>query len=240
MAADPEIARETRRSARVDAMHERLRRIVPGGCHTYAKGDDQFPETAPPLIERGHGCRAWDPDGNEYIEYGMGLRSVTLGHGFEPVVRAALSALGKGSNFSRPTPVELECAESFLQAVPTAEMVKFCKDGSHAVDGAVRLARAFTGRDLVAICGDHPFFSTSDWFIGTTPMNAGIPAATMRQVVKFAYNDLDSLGMLFAKHPGAIACVVMEPARIEEPLPATSPACASRRMPMARCWCSTR
>jgi glutamate-1-semialdehyde 2,1-aminomutase len=103
--------------------------------------------------------------------------------------------------------------------VPTAEMVKFCKDGSDAVDGAVRLARAYTGRDMVAICGDHPFFSTSDWFIGTTPMSAGIPEATRRQIVKFSYNDLEGLKALFAEHRDRIACVVMEAARTEEPRP---------------------
>jgi glutamate-1-semialdehyde 2,1-aminomutase len=98
-------------------------------------------------------------------------------------------------------------------------MVKFCKDGSHAVDGALRLARAYTGRDMVAICGDHPFFSTSDWFIGTTEMNAGIPEAIQRLVVKFRYNDLESLKAVFDEHPNRIACVVMEAARTEEPKP---------------------
>jgi glutamate-1-semialdehyde 2,1-aminomutase len=198
-------------------MRDRLHALVPGGCHTYAKGDDQFPQSAPPFIVRGAGCHSWDLDGNEYIEYGMGLRAVTLGHAFAPVVEAVRQSLGDGSNFARPAPIELECAECFLQTVPTAEMVKFCKDGSDAVDAAVRLARAHTGRDLVAICADHPFFSTSDWFIGTTPMNAGVPESTRRQILKFAYNDIADLGKLFAAHEGQIACVVMEAARTDEP-----------------------
>ena len=201
------------------ALRQRSHDLIPGGCHTYAKGDDQFPEQAPPFIVRGSGCRAWDIEGREFIEYGMGLRAVTLGHAFEPVVEAVRRQLGHGTNFTRPAPIEVECAEQFLDLVPTAEMVKFCKDGSHAVDGAVRLARAHTGRDLVAICGDHPFFSTSDWFIGTTEMNSGIPEATRRLVVKFRYNDIASLEALFAQHHGQIACVVMEAARIEEPGP---------------------
>lgn len=201
------------------ALQRRLHELIPGGCHTYAKGDDQFPEQAPPLIARGKGCRAWDPDGKEYLEYGMGLRAVTLGHAFVPVVEAVKRQLDHGSNFTRPAPIELECAELLQSVVPAAEMVKFCKDGSHAVDGALRLARAFTGRDFVAICADHPFFSTSDWFIGTTEMNAGIPGAVRRQVLRFGYNDLASLEALFAEHPGQIACVVMEAARTEEPKP---------------------
>lgn len=198
-------------------MRERMHRLVPGGCHTYAKGDDQFPVQAPPFIARGSGCHVWDTEGNEYIEYGMGLRAVTLGHAFAPVVEAVARALADGVNFSRPSPIELECAESFISTVGHPEMVKFCKDGSHAVDGAVRLARAFTGRDKIAICGDHPFFSTSDWFIGTTEMNAGIPESTRCQVLKFAYNDLEGLASLFAEHRGQIAAVVMEPARTDEP-----------------------
>lgn len=200
-------------------LQRRAHALIPGGCHTYAKGDDQFPEEAPPFIVRGAGCHAWDRDGREFIEYGMGLRAVTLGHAFRPVIDAVKLELENGSNFTRPSPIELECAELLQSLVPAAEMVKFCKDGSHAVDGAVRLARAHTGRELVAICADHPFFSTSDWFIGTTEMNAGIPASTRAQVVRFPYGDLAALEQLFAQHPDRIACVVMEAARTEEPAP---------------------
>src|SRR5690606_20673815 len=130
---------------------------------------DQYPVLSPGFIARGSGCRVEDVDGNEYIEYGMGNRAVGLGHAFAPVVAAARRELANGSNFTRPGRIEVECAEVFLASVPTAEMVKFCKDGSDATSAAVRLARAATGRDLVAICQDHPFFSTDDWFIGTTP-----------------------------------------------------------------------
>lgn len=201
------------------ALQRRAHELIPGGCHTYAKGDDQFPEQAPPFIARGNGCHAWDLDGREYIEYGMGLRAVTLGHAYAPVIDAVRRELDRGVNFTRPSPIEVECAERFVDLVPTAEMVKFCKDGSHAIDGALRLARAYTGCDMVAICGDHPFFSTSDWFIGTTEMNAGTPEATRRLVLRFAYNDIASLQVLFAQHPKRIACVLMEAARTEEPAP---------------------
>lgn len=197
----------------------RAHALIPGGAHTYAKGDDQFPEQAPPFLVRGAGCHTWDLDGNTFLEYGMGLRAVTLGHAFPPVVEAVERQLRLGTNFTRPSPIELECAEMLHALVPGAEMVKFCKDGSDALDGAVRLARACTGRDLVAACTDHPFFSTGDWFIGTTPMHAGIPHAVRSQILGFRYNDLSSLESLFAAHPGRIACVVMEPARTEEPDP---------------------
>jgi glutamate-1-semialdehyde 2,1-aminomutase len=198
-------------------LNRRAQDIIPGGCHTYAKGDDQFPESAPPFLVRGEGCYAWDLSGRKYIEYGMGLRAVTLGHAFNPVLKEVVQQLSKGINFTRPSSIEVECAEQFLQLIHTAEMVKFCKDGSLAVDGAVRLARAHTGRELIAICGDHPFFSTNDWFIATTEMAAGIPETTQQQTIKFRYNDLASLETLFLQYPGQIACVIMEAARTVEP-----------------------
>ncbi len=200
-------------------LQARAHQIIPGGAHTYAKGDDQYPVSAPPFIAHGEGCHVWDLDGNEYIEYGMGNRAVGLGHAYPPVVEAVRRELTRGCNFTRPSPLEVSCAETFLSLVPGAEMVKFCKDGSDATSGAVRLARAYTGRDLVALCADHPFFSTDDWFIGTTAMNAGIPQATRDLSVTFRYNDLQSVKDMFAANPGRIACCIMEAERTEAPLP---------------------
>lgn len=207
---------ESPRSAQLSA---RAHQIIPGGAHTYAKGDDQFPVQAPGFIVRGDGCHAWDADGNEFIEYGMGLRAVTLGHAFPPVVEAVRAELGNGTNFTRPSPIEVEYAERLLELIPGADMVKFAKDGSDTLDAAVRLARAYTSRDRIAICGDHPFFSTNDWFIATTDMPAGIPESVREMTVKFRYNDIASVRALFAKYPGEIACVVLEAARIDEPAP---------------------
>lgn len=205
-------------TAKGDTIRERAHRLIPGGAHTYAKGDDQFPVQTPGFIVRGKGCHAWDADGNEFIEYGMGLRAVTLGHGFEPVVKAVAAELAGGTNFTRPSPIEVEYAEKLLELIPGADMVKFAKDGSDTLDAAVRLARAHTGRTMVAICGDHPFFSTSDWFIGTTDMPGGIPQWIREQVLKFRYNDIASVRALFAQHPGKISCVILEAGRTEEPV----------------------
>jgi glutamate-1-semialdehyde 2,1-aminomutase len=195
----------------------RLRRVVPGGGHTYAKGVDQYPEESPGVLVRGSGCHVWDADGNEFIEYGMGLRAVTLGHAFEPVVEAVRAALSIGTNFTRPAAIELECAERFLEVIEGAEMVKFTKDGSSANSGALKLARKYTGRDLVAMCGDHPFFAVDDWFICTTTMDGGIPKRTISDTVRFRYNDADSLAALFSAYPGRIAAVFLEAARTVEP-----------------------
>ena len=192
-------------------LRERFHAAIPGGSHTYAKGDDQFPEKTAPYLVRGKGCHVWDVDGNEFIEYGMGLRAVTLGHAYQSVVESAAREMANGSNFVRPSPIELECAEELLGLVHGAEMVKFAKNGSDVTSAAIRLSRAYTGRDYVAICADHPFFSVDDWFIGTTPMQAGIPKSVRDLTLKFQYNDVPSVKALFQQYPGQIACLIMEP-----------------------------
>ncbi len=198
-------------------LQKEFNRLIPGGAHTYAKGDDQFPESMPVYIDRGQGCHTWDVDGNEYIEYAMGLRSVTLGHNFGPVVSAACKQMLKGTNFGRPGKIELECAETFLEMFENAEMVKFSKNGSDATNGALKIARAYTGRDMVGICAEHPFFSVDDWFICTTPMNAGIPGIMQNLVATFSYNDLESVEKMFSENPGKIACIIMEPEKYDPP-----------------------
>jgi glutamate-1-semialdehyde 2,1-aminomutase len=200
-------------------LQPRFNALIPGGGHTYAKGDDQFPEHMAPYIVRGAGSHVWDADGNEFIEYGSGLRAVALGHAFPAVVEAVRRQLEFGSNFIRPSTIELECAELFRELIPSAEMVKFSKDGSDATSGALKLARAYTGRDLVAVCVNHPFFSVDDWFIGSSGMPGGIPAATRALTVKFNYNDLASLDSLFDQYPGKIAAVFLEAEKETPPAP---------------------
>ena len=201
------------------ALQQKAHRLIPGGAHTYSKGDDQFPERAPAFIARGRGCHVWDVDGNEFIEYGMGLRAVTLGHAFQPVVDAAYRQMQLGINFTRPAKIEVDLAEALLEIIDGADMVKFAKNGSDVTTAAVKLARAYTGRDLVAICVDQPFFSIDDWFIGTTELNAGIPQAISEMTLKFRYNDLESLRDAFDQYPGRIACVVMEAEAATPPVP---------------------
>jgi glutamate-1-semialdehyde 2,1-aminomutase len=159
----------------------------------------------------------WDVDGNEYIEFGMGLRAVTLGHGYPAVVDAIAEQLPRGTNFVRPSRLELDAAETFLGLVTRADMVKFTKDGSTANTAAVKLARAFTGRDLVALCVDHPFFSYDDWAMVATPVRGGIPASVEHLTLTFRYDDLASVEELLSRHPGEIACFVLEPERASPP-----------------------
>lgn len=206
---DPGCDEHIRSFAQSNQLQARLHDVVPGGSHTYARGADQYPECMAPILVRGRGSRVWDVDGNEFVEYGMGLRSVTLGHAYPPVVAAVREAVGDGTNFSRPTIHELTAAEEFLRLVPGADMVKFAKNGSDVTTAAVKLARAATGRRRIAVC-EQPFFSTDDWFIGTTPMADGIPDDVRRDTVRFPYNDLRSLAEIL--DVGDVACVVMEAA----------------------------
>ena len=196
---------------------ERLHAVIPGGAHTYSRGDDQYPSNAPQILERGKGAWVYDPDGNKYLDYGMGLRAVTLGYDYEEVSEAAIAEIKKGNNLTRASVTELNAAEEMLKIFPHHDMVKFAKNGSIVTTAAVKLSRGFTGRKYVAMCAEHPFFTYDDWFIGTTPMNKGIPEENKSLSLKFNYNNIDSLKRLFEEFPDQIACVILEPATFLSP-----------------------
>lgn len=191
--------------------------LIPGGAHTYSKGDDQFPENAPPALESGRGAWTRAPDGKRYLDMGMGLRSVTLGHCYKPVVAAVAESLRYGSNLSRPTVFEAKYAENLLKALKWPAMVKLCKNGSTATSAAVKLARAYTGRKLIARCRQQPFFSYDDWFIGTTVCPGGVPSEISALTVAFDYGDLASVDRLISQHPGQLSCLILEPATDRPP-----------------------
>ena len=193
-------------------LRRRLHRAIPGGAHTYSRGDDQFPSIAPPLLERGKGAYVWDSHGHRYLDYGMALRAVTIGYADPRVNAAAIAEIEKGVNLTRASRVELEAAELICATVPSSEMVKFGKNGSNVTTAAVKIARAYTGRRYVCIPRQHPFFSFDDWFIGTTPIKRGVAMEQAASTLVFDYNDFASLEALFAAHPGEIAAVMMEPA----------------------------
>ena len=210
----------------------RLRRAIPGGAHTYSRGRDQFPSNAPALLVGGEGAYVWDVDGNRYLDYGMGLRSVSLGYSHPEVVEGVQASLGLGNNLTLSTLMELEAAEALIDLIDSVDMVKFAKHGSNVTTGAVKLARAYTGRSLVAVTRQHPFHSFDDWFIGSTVMNRGIPEAISSATLRFDYGDVESLERLLLDNPGQIAAVVLEPAVTTSPCPgdcapwpATGPNC---------------
>ena len=198
-------------------LRRRLHRAIPGGAHTYSRGDDQHPAIAPPLLVRGKGAYVWDSAGNRYLDYGMALRAVTIGYADARVNAAALAEMDKGVNLTRATLTELLAAETMVSMFPTVEMVKFAKNGSNVTSAATRIARAYTGRRYVCIPRQHPFFSFDDWFIGTTPVKRGIPGEHVSTTLLFDYGDIGSLKRLFAEHPGQIAAVMLEPATTQTP-----------------------
>lgn len=200
-----------------DRLFSRAEKIIPGGGHTYSKGADQSPQLGPKILMKGKGCYVWDADNNKYLDWTLGLTSVNLGHAYKPVLDAVRAELLKGSNFQCPAPIEAELAEYFISQVPGAEMVKFAKNGSTVTTAALKLARAYTGRKYVAFCADHGFFSYDDWYIGKKPNNSGVPEEISALSLSFRYNDIKSVEELFAKYPGQIAGLILEPMEFDYP-----------------------
>lgn len=196
---------------------DRLLKAIPGGAHTYSRGFDQFPINAPQILKRGKGAYVYDADENEFLDYGLALRAVTLGYANERINQAAIKQIEYGNNLTRASLVELEAAELLIELIDSVDMVKFTKNGSTATTAAVKLSRAYTNRTLVARCAEHPFFSYDDWFIGSTAMAKGVPQKDIENTKMFHYNNIESLEKLFEEYPNQIACVILEPASSEHP-----------------------
>jgi glutamate-1-semialdehyde 2,1-aminomutase len=200
-----------------EAYLKRAERTIPLGSQTFSKSRTQYPlGVSPYFIVRGSGSHVWDLDGNEYVDYISSLASITLGHG-DPDVKAAVSEqLESGVIFSLPHPIEAEVAELICEMVPCAELVRFGKNGSDATAGAIRVARAYTERDRVAVCGYHGW---QDWYIGSTARHRGVPQATRDLTHPFAYNDLGSLERLLQQYRDQFAAVILEPMNVTYPQP---------------------
>jgi len=190
--------------------------FIPLGSQTFSKSRRQYPVGFAPLFAtRGYGAKLLDIDGNEYIDFVSNLASITLGYSDSKQTKAVVKQLQKGIGFTLPSTLEAIVAEKIVNLVPSVEMVRFAKNGTDATSAAVRLARAYTGRELVATCGYHGW---QDWYIGTTTMNKGVPAVVSNLTFKFSYNDIQSLKRLFNKYPGKFACVILEPMNTEWPI----------------------
>jgi glutamate-1-semialdehyde 2,1-aminomutase len=193
----------------------RARQVVPGAAQTLSKAPSMFVEGAYPVfLERGRGCRVWDVDGHEYIDYILGLASITLGYAHPPIVEAVARQLEQGSIFSLPHPLEVLVSERLRDIIPCAEMARFLKTGSEADAAAVRVARAATGRDVVLYCG---YMGWHEWHAVTTPRSKGIPKDFARLIAPFDYNDLGSLERALDEHHGRVAAVIMEPVLLDAP-----------------------
>ncbi len=196
---------------------QRAKKIIPGGAQTFSKSPTQFPlGVSPYFISHGKGCHVWDVDGNRYIDLNNALAAITLGHADPDVELAVKKQLAKGTIYTLSNILELEVAERIIDMVPCAEMVRFGKNGSDATTGAIRLARAITSRDYIAVCGYHGWH---DWYIGSTTRDKGVPAAVKELTLRFHFNDILSLEALFDQYPGQIAAVIMEPMNTTFPQP---------------------
>ncbi len=196
---------------------EKLERLIPGGAHTYSRGSDQYPSNAPSLVAKGNGAYLYDLKGKKYLDYGMGLRSVTIGYNNREINDGAISEIKKGNNLTKPSIAELKAAQEFTKLIPGADMVKFAKHGSNVTTAAVKLARSYTGKEIVCFPKEQPFFSFDDWFIGSTKITKGVLKKTSNFSKTFTYNDLSSLKKIFKKFPKNIACVILEPATFLTP-----------------------
>lgn len=193
----------------------RAEATIPIGSQTFSKSRTQYPVGISPLFAtKAKGPYLWDLDGNKYIDLVSNLAAITLGYRNRKVNSAVRKQMSLGNGFSLPGTLEAVVAEKIKSLVPSAEMVRFGKNGTDATSAAIRLARAYTGRDYVAVCGYHGW---QDWFIGSTSRNKGVPKRTSALTLTFKYNDIKSLEKIFSKHPKGIAAVILEPMTSEFP-----------------------
>jgi glutamate-1-semialdehyde 2,1-aminomutase len=209
-------APNSRSLVRSHELFDRARKVIPGCAQTFSKGYTQYVQgVAPIFLARGRGSYVWDVDGTRYLDLVQGLLPNILGYADEGVNRIVTEQLAHGHSFSMPHPAEVELAEKLVEIIPCAEMVRFGRNGSDATAAAVRCARAYTGREIVACCGYHGW---QDWYIGSTVRHRGVPQAVRDLTQPFVYNDLASLEEIFSRHSDNVACVIMEPTNFTEPV----------------------
>jgi glutamate-1-semialdehyde aminotransferase len=194
-------------------LSKKFHKLIPGGCHTYSKADNQFPENSPKAIKYGKGAYIFSEQNIRYLDCGMGLSSVSIGHANKSINNAVKKAIDKGVNFNRPSLLELVTADKFLKLIPQHQMIKFAKNGSTVTTAAIKLARAYTKRDYILFPRTHPFYSYDDWFMITKDCNAGIPKSISKFSIQFEQCNIESLKKVFKENYNKIACVIMEPER---------------------------
>ena len=196
-------------------MLARAERSVPLGAQTFSKSRITFPAgTSPLFLTHGDGGRVWDVDGNEYVDLVSGLLPVVLGYRDADVDGAIRAQLDNGISFSLSTELEIELADRLVDIIPCAEKVRFGKNGTDATSAAIRLARAFTGHDRIAVCGYHGW---QDWYIGSTSRNKGVPASVSDLTHTVPYGNFDAVDNLMKQYPGEFAALILEPMTVVEP-----------------------
>ena len=200
------------------ALYEEAQRYLPGGVDSPVRAHKAVGAT-PLFIERGRGSRIFDADGNEYIDYVCSWGPLILGHAHPEVVRAIKRAAERGTSFGISTGLEIKLAKMISAAMPSIEMLRFVNSGTEATMTALRLARAFTGRDkIVKFAGGYHghadgLLTTAGSGLATLdlPDSPGVPAAYAQNTLTARYNDLSSIEQLFLRYPKEIAAVIIEP-----------------------------
>jgi glutamate-1-semialdehyde 2,1-aminomutase len=192
---------------------DRALKSIPLASQTFSKSLTQYPRGVSPFfIEKGKGARVWDVDGNEYIDFVNSLAAVTLGYCDENIDNAVQQQMKNGVIFSLPHTLEMEVAEKLIEIIPCAEKVRFAKNGTDATSASIRIARAYTGKEHIAVCGYHGW---QDWYIGSTTRDLGVPQGVKELTHKFEYNDIESLEKIFKEQE--LSCAIMEPMNAEYP-----------------------
>lgn len=203
---------------RSSELFDRARDVMPGGVNSPVRAFAAVGDV-PRFMARGAGCRIWDVDGNEYIDYVMSWGPLIHGHAYPPVVEAVAEAASCGTSFGAPTEREVLMAELVIEVVPSIEMVRLVSSGTEATMSAVRLARGFTGRDLIVKFAGN-YHGHADMLLARAgsgsltlgiPSSPGVPEATARSTLVVPYNDIAALQAIFARQGDEIAAVIVEP-----------------------------
>lgn len=202
-----------------DKLYAKAVTLIPGGSQTMSKRPEGYaPGAFPIYVERAKGCRVWDVDGNEYIDYIMALGPIVLGYCYPAVDNAIAAQLRKGIIYGLLHPVEVMAAQLICETVPCAEMVRFLKGGAEATMAAARIARAYTGRELILNCGYRGW--SDQWTAQhSTPNARGVPSCLRSTIVSFPYNDLPALEALLEERGNDVALVFLDPVSGTEPGP---------------------
>ena len=187
--------------------------VSPLAAQTFSKSYRYFCQgIAPSYMDHGEGCYIYDVDGNKFIDYMCALGPITVGYNEPSINEAVIKQVNKFVSGSLQSELEVELAEKLCQIVPCAEMVRFVKNGGDATTAAIRLARAYTGRDIVLMSGYH---GMHDWSIGASENHKGVPKAVRELTMNFTYNDLNDLEDKLKKHE--VAAVILEPIQSNGP-----------------------
>ena len=195
-----------------DELYKRALKLIPSVTQTLAKGPQQNVKgIAPKYLQKGKGSHVWDVDGNEFIDFNMGIGPLSLGYAYDKVDEAIKKQLEDGITFSLMHPLEVEVAELLNEIIPNAESIRYSKTGADVTSAAVRVARAYTNREKILCCGYHGWH---DWYISVTDRDSGIPKSTADLTFTFSYNDIQSV---IDSIDDETAAVILEPFVFEAP-----------------------